>query len=135
MGVSTIGVIKTEQRDAFVAYEKIRSVLNKNFVCSGNGIFKGKDIPSDRDANFRIWDGCLIIDFKDGKESRTLWVHFDCHNDYQDGTNVPKGKQVVFTIGCWDNSEKIIKLMLEQFADWGDCYFCANDSKREFIKL
>lgn len=110
MGVDTKGFLFGENKENF-SIEKLVQYLDTNYTDVGLGsLFNEKD--------------CLIY-FKDSNEWRMLFLFQNyssyCHENYP---NLEDGSIILFDLGCWGNSVKIMEGILEEF---GGGYIIEND--------
>lgn len=130
MGCSTIGFIATKKKDVFEIRAGIMRALKKFRNIKGTGIYTGREITSDINADFRLCDGFFVVTFYDFEDQRALFVHFGCDGDC-DAAHI--GPKVIFSLGAWGNSENIIKIILNEFK--GKRYCIDNDCSGEWILM
>lgn len=131
MSVSTIGVVRGNFENlVFEVVDSIRKSIYNNFETE-NFISDGVKSSSLMNIEFSSYSKSLRCHFKDEEDSRMLYVHFDCHVDYEE---LFEGSKLIFSLGCWGNSEKIIRAVLKQFP-FTDTYLLANDCDSNWIKL
>tara|TARA_B100002019_G_C21174321_1_gene550230 strand:+ start:219 stop:656 length:438 start_codon:yes stop_codon:yes gene_type:complete len=77
------------------------------------------------------------IHFTYDGEKRILTVHSDIRSSkWEECYHFPKGSTgIVMSIGMWGSSKEIMKGILENLKDMGECYLEPNDSTEEKEKI
>ena len=138
--VINIGNSVTEALNTYVR-DKLDSYWRYNTTCSNRLQFlldkcleehsrkftNGVSITS---HNFDVFN----ISFGNGDDCiRNLFMFPTCSSDYND---VHDGYKVIFSIGFWGSSEKIMSVVSEALKPYGDVYYDYNDcDDAGFIKL
>jgi hypothetical protein len=129
MSISTNGfVCGNFENNVFDVLEKVKEAL-KNFE-HPHPSFEGRMMKSDfsMKVEYSGFSRFFTCDFKDGVDARHMFIFFDCSHDYN---TVYDGSKLIFSLGAWGNSEKIIKTMLDQFDE--KSYFITNDCVDDWV--
>lgn len=124
MGCDTKGFVVTKNKDVQEIGKRVVSVIRtiqthdeKSFVKNTNVFVKPEYDPK--------WN-YFTFDFKDGSDKRFLFVHMGCDGDFRECYKIGDGG-IIFSLGAWGNSVELIKKMLDDFQDMGECYIMEND--------
>ena len=138
--VINIGNSVTEALNAYVR-GKLDSYWRHNTTCSNRLQFLFDKSLEEHSRKFT--NGVSItshnfdefnISFGNGDESRrSLFMFTTCSSDYND---VCEGYKVIFSIGYWGSSEKIMSVLSGALKPYGDVYYDFNDcDDKDFIKI
>lgn len=146
MGLSTNLFVGTKEENILKIMPKVINVLNdfirteldqyanrKGFDNRSMFLFRDKDSDINKDlkdfSNGII--SCETHDFESFSifftikgEKRRLFVTHSCSNDYSE---IYKGEKIIFTLGCWGMSEKIMMVISEVVKEFRDVYYDYND--------
>lgn len=120
MGVDTIGIVKTDEKDVF-------AVLDRLSECISFGYFA--DVKLYKNQN-------ITVDFSDDQQERMLTVKFDYDYDYSE---IEYGSKLILSLRAWGNSTGIMMGLLQEFASDQMCngwvYLCPDDSKDKWYRF
>lgn len=123
MGCDTKGFIATDKKDIWEVVGAIKDFLKTRPSKKDNINLRPF---ADNGADYRLMDFCksITVNFRDGEDYRTLWVHFDCDCDQEE---VFSGPKIIFSLGCWGKCDEIIKGVLEKLKYLGRAFYISND--------
>ena len=132
---SVVTELNTYVRDKLDNYWKTHTdAINRlHFLHSEN--YKAQSEIFTNGVRIDALDICMLsVNFGNGDENkRSLRIFSDCSCDYDD---TYEGDKIIFSIGCWDSSDEIMKVVAKSVAKFGDVYYDHNDCDEEgFVKL
>lgn len=107
---------------AMFLFRNKESEVNKGLKDFTNGIYDTST------SNFRSF----ITQFKVYGNSRALFCTHTCSSDYSDTYD---GDKIIFSLGSWGLSEKIMMVVSDVVKEYGDVYFTNNDCEDDFEKI
>ncbi len=119
MGVNTVGLVMTENKDFFKVKRSVISAIQKMF--------------EQNEENYKLVR-VLMSDFSDlaqfcftlKGDDRMLTIHFDCDSDGEN-CGYLDGSKLILSLGHWGDSVDIIKTVLKELQVFGKTYILAND--------
>lgn len=136
MGCNTVGFVLTNDKDPFKVFRLIKeSIVLEMKKETGEDflyrVFKKEQFTSPACAISDITE-MMNIDFYFKGDYRSMTVHLTCDNDFND---VVKGKRIILSLGCYGESERLIKTALHGLSSLGNTYFTPNDCSEDFKLL
>lgn len=136
MGCNTVGFVLTKDKDPFKVFRLIKeSIVSEMKKETGEDfpyrLFKKEQFTSP-ECTISDFTEMMSIDFYFKGDYRSMTVHLTCDHDYLEAA---KGKRVILSLGCYGESERLIKTALHGLSSLGDIYFTANDCTEEWRKL
>lgn len=120
MSSSTQGIVLTEFKDVFEIQRIILKVLSNyknNLKKKINQHFSDNTATWAEFHLSRTGNDYIITYFVDDESPRQMYIFFDIHDD-----PFPETKKIVFSLGDWGNSVKIITEILQECFNFGKCY-------------
>lgn len=148
MGVDTKGYILTSEKDFWKVSQRIGNALYKLIRPNYKAVtFKEKAIGNDQwklpkvrialESYFSLENDpteYFQFLFTYNGEERILHCHTDCDCDLTEEFG-EGAKGIILSFGMWGSSEEIMRGVLEQLKDMGDCYIKVNDSEGDVEKV
>jgi len=121
MGCDTKGVVVTTNKDVKLISTRIGDTISK--IKGHRPEFPHLRPNSRVSPEYNPWNNFLSFYFYDGTDYRKLMVFLECDCD-----NKKLGEHSIsMLLGCWGNSEELMKKFLDALSDLGDCYIDVND--------
>lgn len=132
MGCNTIGLVITKDKDPFKVFRLVKeAIISEMKKETGEEvyyrIFKKEQFTSPV-CTISDFTEMMNIDFYFNGDYRSMTVHLTCDNDYLEAA---KGKRIILSLGCYGESERLIKTALQGLSSLGDTYFIDNDCSSE----
>ena len=136
MGCNTVGFVLTNDKDPFKIYKLIKdAIVSEMKAETGEDmiyrVFQRNKFTSPV-CTISDFTEMMNIDFYFNGEFRSMTVHLTCDHNYIEAAN---GKRIILSLGCYGESERLMKTALNGLSSLGDIYFISNDCADEWQKL
>jgi hypothetical protein len=137
MGIDTKGVVVTPCKDVIFVVDKVRGAVDR-LIQPGlaaerrvKGFYRKKDearqfVSTTAEFSY-TGSGMVTVDFRYKGQARSMHAHFTCDVDYK----TLGEHKLIFSLGCWGDSELLMKAALQSLSMLGDVYFDCNDCDLE----
>lgn len=151
MGQDTNLFVATKKENILQVMPKVIEAINKWQRFKLDEYWKSEGFESrgqflyrkDKTKNKGFSNGIINVDtstftsfnihFEVKGEKRSVFITHTCSCDYSE---IYEGEKIIFSLGYWGMSEKIMMVVANAVKDFGDVYFVLNDcGEKEFEKL
>ncbi len=119
MGINTVGLVMTENKDFFKVKRSVISAIHKMFEQNEENYKSIRVLMSDFSDLAQF---CFTLNGDD----RMITIHFDCDSDGEN-CGYLDGSKLILSLGCWGDSVHIMKTVLQGLQVFGKTYILSND--------
>lgn len=129
MGVNTVGLVMTENKDFFKVKRLVIGSIHKLFEQNEEKCKSIRVLMSD-------YSDLAQFIFELNGDGRILTIHFDCDSD-SDGESCGylDGSKLILSLGHWGDSIHIIKSVLKELSSLGKTYILPSDYDGELEEV
>lgn len=127
MGVNTVGLVITENKDFFKVKRMVISAIHKLFEQNEEKCKSIRVLMGD-------YSDLAQFIFELNGDGRILTIHFDCDSDGEN-CGYLDGSKLILSLGYWGDSIQIMKSVLKELNSLGKTYILPNDYDGELEEV